>query len=73
MNTQHPNVSFNATDRCDRCPAQAYALYQKDGMDLVFCLHHAKKHNLVLECEGWEAAFDFDGIERLGITETVLT
>lgn len=65
MNTQHPNREFNATDRCDRCEAQALSAYCKDDLELLFCLHHAKQHNVALEAEGWFAAFDFSGIERL--------
>lgn len=71
INTQHPSIEFNAEDRCDRCPGQAYALYRKDELDLQFCLHHAKQHNLALEVEGWQPHFDYAAIERLVEPERV--
>jgi hypothetical protein len=71
IDTKNPSIEFSAEDRCDRCGAQAYASYKKDGMELLFCLHDAKKHNLALECSGWQAYFDFVAIERLVSPETV--
>ena len=33
--------SLTATDRCDRCGAQAYVRATLDsGLDLLFCAHH---------------------------------
>ncbi|NBP55850.1 hypothetical protein EBU71_04815 [bacterium] len=35
---------LDATDRCDRCAAQAYVkVLGKDGMSLLFCSHHYNK------------------------------
>ena len=35
---------LDATDRCDRCAAQAYVkVIGKSGMDLLFCGHHYNK------------------------------
>ncbi len=65
------NIEFTAQDRCDRCPAQAYVVYQKDGLELQFCLHHANAHNLALECSGWVALYDFAAIEKLVDNERV--
>ncbi len=34
-----------ATDRCDRCGAQAYLRVQlQGGGELLFCAHHAREH-----------------------------
>ena len=41
-----PSTSeLSATDRCDRCGAQAYlrVLLQAGG-ELLFCAHHAREH-----------------------------
>lgn len=71
IDDKNPSIEFTALDRCDRCVAQAYASYKKDDLELLFCLHHAKQHNLALECSGWTAAYDFAGIERLVDNEKV--
>ena len=37
--------ALNASDRCDRCGAQAYVrVTMASGFDLLFCSHHSKKH-----------------------------
>lgn len=33
-----------ATDRCDRCGAQAFVLVVIEGTDLLFCAHHYREH-----------------------------
>ncbi len=34
-----------ATDRCDRCGAQAYVLVKlTTGSELLFCAHHGREH-----------------------------
>lgn len=39
----HPTLK--ATDRCDRCGAQAYVRVDlKTGGGLLFCAHHAREH-----------------------------
>lgn len=73
INTKHPSIEFDANDRCDRCAAQAYAAYRKDGLELQFCLHHAKQHNLALEVEDWQPFFDYAAIEHLVEPERVTT
>jgi len=71
IDTKNPSIEFTAEDRCDRCGAQALSSYKKEALELLFCLHHAKRHNLALECSGWTAYFDFAEIERLVTPERV--
>lgn len=36
---------LSASDRCDRCGAQAYVrVVLASGQDLLFCGHHAREH-----------------------------
>ena len=35
---------LSALDRCDSCGAQAYVRAVLSGSDLLFCAHHAHKH-----------------------------
>jgi len=36
---------LKATDRCDRCGAQAYVRVElMSGGELLFCAHHAREH-----------------------------
>jgi hypothetical protein len=38
-----------ATDRCDRCNAQAYVrVVLPGGSDLLFCSHHWNRHEVAL-------------------------
>lgn len=40
---------LNATDRCDRCRAQAYVLVELEGgSTLLFCGHHWGTHEAAL-------------------------
>jgi hypothetical protein len=47
-------MTFLATDRCDRCMAQAVA--SADSLNwattLLFCLHHAREHSAALSGVG---------------------
>lgn len=37
--------ALTASDRCDRCGAQAYyRVILQNGGELLFCAHHAKAH-----------------------------
>jgi len=36
--------AISALDRCDSCGAQAYVRAELNGSELLFCSHHAKKH-----------------------------
>ena len=38
-------IGLTATDRCDRCGAQAYVRVELSGnAELLFCAHHARQH-----------------------------
>ena len=38
-------AALNASDRCDRCGAQAYVrVTMASGFELLFCAHHAKTY-----------------------------
>jgi hypothetical protein len=40
-----PTASLTASDRCDRCGAQAYLRVElQSGGELLFCAHHAREH-----------------------------
>jgi hypothetical protein len=37
--------ALNASDRCDRCGAQAFVrVTMASGSELLFCSHHSKEH-----------------------------
>ena len=37
--------ALNASDRCDRCGAQAYVrVTMTSGFELLFCAHHGREH-----------------------------
>jgi hypothetical protein len=62
-----PTVSpLTASDRCDRCGAQAYVrVTLLSGADLLFCAHHAREHESRLR----EVAVSiYDETRRLGDT-----
>lgn len=65
IDSKSPIVMFTAEDRCDRCNAQAYMLTYRDGFELTFCLHHAKKHVDNLIIDGWKVVYDTAAIEAL--------
>lgn len=46
---------LTAADRCDACGAQAYVSVTVNGTQLLFCAHHAKKHEAKLSAiaEDW--------------------
>lgn len=49
-----PGVLLNAADRCDRCSAAAaYIVHREDIGDLMFCLHHWRKHFPSMSPQGW--------------------
>ena len=38
-------AALNASDRCDRCGAQAFVrVTMASGFELFFCAHHSKEH-----------------------------
>jgi hypothetical protein len=65
MNTVPSSISLNANDRCDRCNAQAYAVYFKATLELMLCRHHIEALNVALEDAGWQAQLDYVGLEAL--------
>lgn len=56
--------SLNASDRCDRCGAQAYVrVTLATGGELMFCAHHSRAHSDKLK----QVALDIqDETSRLG-------
>ncbi|PRY18424.1 hypothetical protein CLV37_101669 [Kineococcus rhizosphaerae] len=45
--------SMTASDRCDRCGAQAYVRVQLSaGGELLFCAHHGREHGQALRAAG---------------------
>ena len=45
MTTAVAPSALTATDRCDRCGAQAYLRVElASGLELLFCAHHAREH-----------------------------
>ena len=41
---------LTASDRCDRCGAQAYLrVHLASGSELLFCAHHAREHGDALK------------------------
>lgn len=65
INYRNPVIDFDSNDRCDRCGARAYAVYNLGDLELFFCGHHIRQHNVALESDGWVATYDFEGLERL--------
>lgn len=44
--TVAPTAAIDAADRCDRCGAQAFVRVEfTGGGELLFCAHHARKHD----------------------------
>lgn len=62
----HEAVIFDATMRCDGCNARAIAVAQKSNKsDLLFCLHHLKKHYDALLEDGWYVIEDYEALEAM--------
>ena len=58
--------ALTASDRCDRCGAQAFVrVTLPTGGTLIFCGHHAKKHGEKLKLIATEY---IDETDRLGAT-----
>ena len=58
--------ALTASDRCDRCGAQAFVrVTLPTGGTLIFCGHHAKKHEEKLKLIATEYV---DETDRLGAT-----
>ncbi len=67
MNTPLPaGPALTASDRCDRCGAQAFVrVTLPTGGTLIFCGHHARKHEEKLKLIATEY---IDETDRLGAT-----
>ena len=55
LETERPMGSREllVSDRCDRCPAQAFVIaVMPSGNDLLFCGHHYAKHETALAARG---------------------
>ena len=60
--------ALSATDRCDRCNAQAYVrVLLPSGADLLFCGHHWSRHEEVLRPQAVEVV---DETHRLNASTT---
>jgi hypothetical protein len=60
---------LTASDRCDRCGAQAYVrVILASGAELLFCAHHAREHESRLR---EVAATIHDETERLDDTPNI--
>ena len=58
--------ALTASDRCDRCGAQAFVrVTLTTGGTLIFCGHHARKHEEKLKLIATEY---IDETDRLGAT-----
>lgn len=58
--------ALTASDRCDRCGSQAFVrVTLPTGGTLIFCGHHAKKHEEKLKLIATEYV---DETDRLGAT-----
>lgn len=65
MTAQLELIEFTATDRCDRCGAQAHHSARREGLlDLLFCSHHIRDHSERLLDTGWTIISDAEGAER---------
>lgn len=63
--------SLTATDRCDRCNAQAYVrVVLPNGGDLLFCGHHWARHADVLRPQAREV---IDETDRLATVDAPVT
>lgn len=63
MNATLASSNLTATDRCDRCTAQAYVrVIMPGGADLLFCGHHWNQHEPALRPK---ADVVFDETHRL--------
>lgn len=62
-------VEFKATDRCDRCGAQAYSMARKGDMEILFCIHHRRENKEALLNQGFEVIDDYAGLMLLADLE----
>jgi len=54
---------LTATDRCDRCGAQAYVrATMASGAELLFCAHHGREYEGGLRAADAELHWETDGL-----------
>jgi hypothetical protein len=46
-------IPLTKADRCDRCGAEGHIRLVKGGLDLVFCAHHYREHDIELSFAGF--------------------
>jgi hypothetical protein len=63
---QEPSPDLTVSDRCDRCPAQAYVRVTKGAAHLELCAHHFHRSEDALVTSGWAVSLDVR--ERLLVT-----
>jgi hypothetical protein len=51
-------MQHTAQDRCDKCQAQGYTTWSKNGKPLTFCGHHTNTHAESLVKQGFRLAVD---------------
>lgn len=72
LNTELSLIEFSTFDRCDGCGAQAYSLARREDMtELLFCIHHRKRHRDALLNEGWEVIDGTEALEMLAENEGI--
>lgn len=54
---EEQKYQLNATDRCDKCSAQAYVLVRGTQGELLFCGHHY--NSIVDDPEGYKKIMSF--------------
>jgi len=47
-------------DRCDSCKAAAAVRAIRDDLELLFCQHHARKHSVMLNAQGFQLVGELD-------------
>lgn len=73
MNTMTQPTPLTASDRCDRCGAQAFVQVRlTSGGELLFCGHHAREHidkvrPLAAEIHDFTHTIDQSDAQRAGL------
>lgn len=53
-----PKPALTANDRCDRDGAQAYTKWVLEESQLLFCVHHDREHEEILQAQGFVRYID---------------
>lgn len=63
--------ALSATDRCDRCNAQAYVrVVLAGGSDLLFCSHHWNRHEGAIRPQAVEIVDETHRLAGSGATDS---